>query len=119
MKKTLVLGASTNPSRYSYMAICSLLQHGFEVVALGNKIGSVKGIDIQTKSEFFADIDTVTLYLSPTNQVPYYQYIINLKPSRVVFNPGAENAEFEQMLQLEGIETLQACTLVMLSTHQY
>lgn len=65
------------------------------------------------------DIDTVTLYLNPANQVPYYDYIISLKPKRIIFNPGTENDELESLANKNGIQTMEACTLVLLSTSQY
>lgn len=118
-KKTLVLGASTNPSRYSYIAINRLTSYGHSVVAIGQKEGEVSGVKIQTKQIPFTNIDTVTLYLNPQRQKEYYNYILSLSPKRVVFNPGTENPEFYQLLKLNNIETDPACTLVMLATNQY
>ena len=117
--KTLVLGASENPERYSNKAILNLLSKGKEVVAMGKKAGSVRGVEIHTRSVKTDDIDTVTLYLNPLHQKPYYDYIISLKPRRIIFNPGAENEELEQLAAKEGIAILEACTLVMLNTGQY
>lgn len=118
-KKTLVLGASDNPARYSYLAINRLLGHGHPVVAIGRKTGKVQDVDIITEHPEMDDIDTVTLYLNPTNQIPYYDYILSLKPKRVIFNPGTENDELERKLVQKGINTQEACTLVLLSTGQY
>ena len=118
-KKTLVLGASENPSRYSYLAIKRLLAHGHEVVAIGNKKGKVDDVEILTGQMPMTDIHTITLYLNPTNQKPYYDYISSLKPKRIIFNPGTENEELERRLAQTGTNTLEACTLVMLSTGQY
>lgn len=119
MKKTLVLGASLNPSRYSNMAINRLVNHGHTVEAVGLKKGMVAGVDIATEKEDFENIDTVTLYLNPTRQEEYYDYIISLKPKRVIFNPGTENPEFYEILRKNHIETEVACTLVLLGTNQY
>ena len=118
-KKTLVLGASSNPARYSYLAINRLLSHGYPVVAIGNRAGKVQDVDIITDHPAMDDIDTITLYLNPTNQIPYYDYILSLKPKRVIFNPGTENDELERKLVQKGVHTQEACTLVMLSTGQY
>src|SRR5688572_29058502 len=115
MKKTLVIGASLNPARYSYIALQRLAARGIETVAIGLKPGNVAEIEISTEKLPFEDIDTVSLYLNPKNQQEYYQYIIGLKPRRVLFNPGTENPEFYQMLETNGIEVEQACTLVLLS----
>lgn len=118
-KKTLVIGASTNPSRYSFLAINRLVENEHPVVAVGLKEGSVSGVEISTDKPQFENIDTVTLYLNSKNQVGYYDYIINLKPKRVVFNPGTENPEFYTILQKNNIEVEVACTLVLLGTNQY
>ena len=117
--KTLVLGASENPDRYSNKAILKLLSKGKEVVAIGKIKGNVNGVEINTQQVPSDDIDTVTLYLNPLHQKPYYDYIVSLKPRRIIFNPGAENEELERIAAQNGINVLEACTLVMLSTGQY
>ncbi len=118
-KKTVVLGASTNPDRYSNIAIHRLLLHGHEVVPIGIKRGEVAGIKIINEKIQFEKIDTVTLYLNPQRQKEYYDYILSLKPKRIIFNPGAENEELENLAKANGIEANEACTLVLLSTGQY
>ncbi|MFP9112538.1 CoA-binding protein [Flavobacterium sp. RHBU_3] len=118
-KKTLVIGASTNPERYSYKAIKMLERFGHPVVAVGNREGELDGIKIEKGAAPFDGVDTVTLYLNPANQKPYYDYIIGLKPNRVIFNPGTENMELIQLLKENNIESEIACTLVLLSTHQF
>ena len=120
MKKvTLVLGASLNPDRYSNRAIHSLRQHNKEVAAVGLRNGTVADVEIYTGTPEFEHIDTVTLYLNPQRQKEYYDYIINLQPRRVIFNPGTENMELIKLLKEQQIETEVACTLVLLSTSQY
>lgn len=118
-KKTLVLGASDNPSRYSYLAVQRLRNHGHPVVAIGRKHTVVADVNVDTEKKPQEDIDTVTLYLNPFHQQEYYDYILSLKPRRIIFNPGAENEELEELAAKNGIETKEACTLVMLSTNQY
>jgi predicted CoA-binding protein len=118
-KKTLVMGASEHAHRYSYLATNSLLKRGHEVVAIGKQTGSINGVTIETEKKPFENIDTVTMYLNPKNQEQYYNYILSLEPKRVIFNPGAENEEFEKMLESKGIKTQEACTLVLLSTGQF
>lgn len=118
-KKTLVLGASENPSRYSNMAIRRLRNYGHPVVAVGNRIGAVNDVDILTGQPEQEGVDTVTLYMNPTNQKPFYDYILGLKPKRIIFNPGTENMELQYLAQEQGIETDEACTLVMLNIGQY
>lgn len=118
-KKTLVLGASDNPSRYSYLAMKKLMAYGHEVVGIGKKPGKVGDVEIGTEQLPMDDIHTVTLYLNPTNQKPYYDYIKSLKPKRIIFNPGTENEELERKMAQIGTNTMEACTLVMLSTGQY
>lgn len=119
MNKTLVLGASANERRYSNMAIQRLVSHHIPTVAIGLKEASVAGIPIDTGKPYYTDIDTVTLYLNPKRQSDYYEYIIGLKPKRVIFNPGTENLEFYAYLKECNIEVVPACTLVMLATNQY
>lgn len=117
--KTLILGASTNPERYAYKATWSLVKQGHEVVLLGIKVGEVAGIEILTGKPSLANIDTVTVYVGAKNQVDWVDYILDLKPRRVIFNPGAENPEFAQILENKGIEVVEGCTLVMLSVGIY
>lgn len=118
-KKTLVLGASDNPSRYSYLAIQRLRGHGYPVVAVGRKNTQVGDVMVGKEKKAFDNIDTVTLYLNPANQREYYDYILSLHPKRIIFNPGAENDELAQLAKDKGIQPIEACTLVMLSTNQY
>ncbi|GAA0872048.1 CoA-binding protein [Gangjinia marincola] len=120
--RTLVIGASLNPTRYSHIAIKRLVKHGQNVDALGLKEGVVAGIPIKTDTKAFTEfnhIDTVTLYLNPKRQQDYYDFIISLKPRRVIFNPGTENPIFYDMLGKNGIAVEAACTLVLLSMDQY
>ena len=119
MKKTLVIGASTNPDRYAYKAIQSLLSKGHEVLAEGLRSGNVDGVEISTTKIKYADIDTVTLYVGPQNQSAWCEYILALKPNRVIFNPGTESSEFESLLEQNGVEVVEACTLVMLYIGNY
>ena len=119
MKKTLVLGASDNPGRYSYRAVHLLQKHGHEVVPVGIRQGEVGGLQIHTDRPQAAGIDTVTLYVSPQHQAAWYDYILDLKPKRILFNPGTENMELERMAHQRGIQTEEACTLVLLSIGQY
>lgn len=119
MKKTVVIGASENPERYSNKAIRSLLQHQHPIIAIGNKVGTVEGVAISKELITASDVDTVTLYINPTLQAAYTDYILSLKPKRVVFNPGTENSALAQLLKAHQIEPVAACTLVLLATGQY
>ena len=114
-KKTVIIGASDNPERYAYLAAISLLKHQHEIILLGKRSGIINGIEINKERPPINNVDTVTLYINPTHQPQWYNYIIELKPARVIFNPGAENPEFENLLKENNIEALEACTLVMLS----
>lgn len=118
-KKTLVLGASGNPQRYSYLAINRLRGHGHPVVAIGRKPVAVGDVNIDTEKKAFTGVDTVTLYLNSHIQKEYYDYILSLHPKRIIFNPGAENEELAALAQANSIQPLEACTLVLLSTGQY
>jgi predicted CoA-binding protein len=119
MKKTVVLGASDNPERYSFLAVEKLRRYGHPVVAIGKKAGKVADTDIITGRPDEKEVDTVTLYLNPVLQKQYYDYILSLKPQRIIFNPGTENPELEKLAAGNGIEPMEACTLVLLGTGQY
>ena len=118
-KKTLVIGASVNPGRYSYLAVQRLRNHGHPVFAIGRKNAMLADVNIETEKLPFSDIDTVTLYINPEHQKEYYDYILSLKPQRIIFNPGAENDELASLARAHNIQVLEACTLVMLATNQY
>ena len=118
-KKTLVLGASANPSRYSYLALNSLQAKGHDVIAIGKRPGKVGNVEIETAQRNIEDLDTVTLYLNADHQKQYYDYIFSLHPKRIIFNPGAENDELASLVRQHEILPQDACTLVLLSTGQY
>lgn len=119
MGKTVVIGASENTDRYSNRAVRSLVQHNEPVVAVGLREGKIGDIEILTGCPKLEDVETVTLYVGPQNQSSWYDYILSLKPKRVIFNPGTENPELEKLCADAGIETVEACTLVMLSVGTY
>lgn len=121
MSKTAIIGATTNTGRYAYIAAQMLTDHGHEIVPVGIKKGEVFGkkiVDLRQKPHI-DDIHTITLYIGPQNQPEWYNYLLSLKPKRIIFNPGTENPEFEAKAQKEGIETIEACTLVMLRVGNY
>ena len=117
--KTLVIGASLNEDKYSNMAVKLLTEYHHEVVAFGIKSGVISKVFIDTELKDYKDIDTITMYVNPERQKDFYNYIINLKPRRVIFNPGTENKEFQELLKNEGILFEEACTLVLLRTNQF
>ena len=119
--KTVIIGASPNPSRYAFLAAQFLKGKKHEFVPVGIKKGEVQGqpiLQITDKPEI-KDVDTVTMYVGPQRQVPWYDYILSLKPRRIIFNPGSENPEFEKLAESKGVEVIEACTLVMLRTNQF
>ncbi|MDX8338489.1 CoA-binding protein [Draconibacterium sp. IB214405] len=118
-KRTLVIGASENPARYSNKAIHALRRNNHDVVALAKRNGLVDDVAIQTAFPGDEDIHTVTLYVGPQHQPEYYADIIQMKPQRVIFNPGTENPEFADKLEASGIQAEEACTLVLLSIGNY
>jgi len=120
-KKTVIIGATPNPSRYAYFAADRLSNAGHEFVPVGVKKGEVFGEEIQDirKSPEVKDVDTITLYLGARHQPEYYDYLLSLNPKRIIFNPGTENPELSKMAQEKGIETENACTLVMLGSGIY
>lgn len=121
MKKTVIIGASSNPSRYAYIAARFLMEYNHEIVPVGNTNGSVFGREILDifKRPAIKDVHTVTMYICPRHQPEHYDYILGLKPKRIIFNPGAENDEFIKRAEEQGVEVLEACTLVMLRSLQY
>jgi predicted CoA-binding protein len=121
VKKTVIIGATTDRSRYAYLAASMLSNYNHEIVPVGIKKGEVFGapiLNIFDKPEI-KDVDTITLYIGPQRQPQWYDYLLSLKPKRIIFNPGTENDTFEQLAEEQGIETVQGCTLVMLRSHQY
>lgn len=120
-KKTVIIGATTNPARYAYFAADRLTNSGHEIVPVGIKKGELFGeeiLDIR-ESPKVEDVDTVTLYLGPKHQPEYYNYLLGLNPNRIIFNPGTENDELVKLANEKGIETENACTLVMLGSGVY
>jgi uncharacterized protein len=121
MKRTVIVGATSNPARYAFLAAEDLTSHDHEIIPLSIKKGDVLGVPILNLRERppVADVDTITLYIGPQHQAEWYDYLIGLKPKRIIFNPGTENPEFKTKAQQAGIQALEACTLVMLRTGQY
>ena len=114
MKKTVVIGASPNPARFSHLATINLLNSGYEVIPLGVRSGDIAGHEIVTIRPTLFDVHTVTMYLTATRQQEWYDYIIGLQPIRIIFNPGAENPELEKAASSAGIECVDDCTLIKL-----
>jgi predicted CoA-binding protein len=120
-KRTVVLGATTNPSRYAYLAANRIKESGHELIPIGIRRGEVAGEPILDLREFpkVEDVDTITIYIGPANLKEWEEYAISLKPRRIIFNPGAENISLTEKAQKSGIETINACTLVMLSANLF
>ena len=119
MKKTLVFGASLKPNHYSNMAIRRLAEKGIETVGYGLVGGTVNGVQVTSNLEEIKSAHTLSLYMNPGRQQPFYEFFLRLHPKRVIFNPGTENPDLRARLESSGIETLEACTLVMLATDTY
>lgn len=121
MKKTVIVGATPNTSRYAYMAAERLTEHEHEIVPVGIKKGQVFGKDILPIRELpeIADVHTITMYIGARHQQEYYEYLLALNPKRIIFNPGTENQEFMSMAEEKGIEVVPGCTLVMLGVGNY
>ncbi|MBL7885029.1 MAG: CoA-binding protein [Bacteroidia bacterium] len=118
-KKTLVIGASDNPERYSYKATLALKNKNHEVIPIGIRAGKINDLSIITDKPIIENVDTITLYVGPQNQESWKEYIFTIHPKRVIFNPGTENLSFQAELNAKNIETIEACTLVMLSIGNY
>ena len=120
MKKTVVLGASENPVRFSHKAVKSLLRNNVEVVPVGFRKGYIADVEILTGKPMIDDVDTVSLYIGSSRQTDYYDYIISLRPRRVIFNPGTINPDFMARLEnKEGIHAVSECMLVLLNEGNY
>ena len=107
LKKTIVIGASPKPERYSYKAVTLLNRYKQPVIALGIRKGNINGIEIIMGRPHVENIHTVTLYIGPDRQIDYYDYILSLKPKRIIFNPGTENPELIELAQENNIEKLE------------
>ena len=120
-KKTAILGASTNPNRYAFLAAERLKASDNAFVPIGIKKGTVLGEEILDLRECpqVEGIDTVTMYIGSKNQHEWEDYVLSLNPRRIIFNPGTENPSLKEKAELMGIETIAACTLVMLSVGAY
>jgi predicted CoA-binding protein len=118
-KPTVILGASNNPERYAYKATKMLIEYGHTVYPVGVREGKINGIDIIVQKQVFENIDTVTLYVGPANQPSWYDYILSLKPKRIIFNPGTENPDLVKLASEKNIECTEACTLVLLTINNY
>ncbi|HYI77099.1 MAG TPA: CoA-binding protein [Chryseolinea sp.] len=121
MKKTVVVGATPNQSRYAYLAATMLAEYNHDTVLLGIQKGEINGNKILNIREkpILENVDTITLYIGPQRQPEWYDYLLSLKPKRIIFNPGTENEEFQNRAEQQGVEVLEACTLVMLRSRQY
>ncbi|HXH99416.1 MAG TPA: CoA-binding protein [Sphingobacteriaceae bacterium] len=119
MKKTLILGATPDSTRYANLAANRLVRYGHPIVNIGLKTGEAAGVPIEKPKDIYTDIDTITMYVGTRNQESYYDYILSTNPQRIIFNPGTENYQLEALAEEKGIECVQGCTLVMLSTGQF
>jgi len=119
IKKTLVLGASPNQKRYSYMAIHKLLKHHHPVIPMGIKKAAVAELKIVNDRPNYTDIHTISMYIGPRHQADYHNYLISLKPNRIIFNPGTENDVFKELCKEHNIQAIEHCTLIMLNEGTY
>lgn len=119
-EKVVVIGASNNPERYSHRALLLLRKHGHAVVPVHPKLAEIEGIPVVADVGLISGpVDTVTMYVGPAISSGLQDKLVALKPGRVIFNPGAENASLAQALQKAGIACEEACTLVLLNTGQF
>ncbi len=118
-KKTLVIGASPNPMRYGHKAVKRLVSHGIEVIAIGKREAEIAGVKVVKGKPAIENLHTVTLYLNPDNQEEYLDYILELNPRRIIFNPGTYNPRLVDLAEEAGIEVVEDCTLLMLGGHSY
>jgi hypothetical protein len=119
MKKVMVLGATPKKTRFAFTCVKSLLRYGYEVIPIGAREGAINGMEIITDKPSTKDLHTVTIYLNPSRQEEYYDYILNQNPRRIIFNPGAENPYFKEIAEKNDIEVVEDCTLVMLNSGNF
>ena len=118
--RVAVLGASTKDDRYSFKAVKMLAEHDHIPIPVHPKGHVVNGITaVKSLDDITEPVDTLTLYVNSKISSLAQESILKLKPRRVIFNPGAENRELAKALNEAGIETIEACTLVMLTTDQF
>ena len=119
-KTTVLLGASPKPDRFAYKAVRSLQRRNIPVIALGRKDADLDGIKIRKGMPGdIGPVHTVTLYLNPKNQEEYYDYIISLQPSRIIFNPGTWNPDLAELARSHNIEVVRDCMLIMLNSSKF
>lgn len=118
-KKTLVLGVSPNPLKYSHKAVKRLIENGIEVHAVGKYGTTVDNLEVKNEPYPIEGIHTIALYLNAQNQKEYYDYILSLKPQRIIFNPGTYNDELIKLASENGIKVVEDCVLVMLRAGDY
>ncbi|CAH0999996.1 hypothetical protein LEM8419_01207 [Neolewinella maritima] len=116
---TLILGATTNPTRYASLAAERLVSRGHRIIPVGIKQGKVQGAEILNGLPDVPEVDTVTLYVGPVHQPQYYDWLLRVAPRRIIFNPGTENAELMKLARENDIEVVAGCTLVMLAGGTY
>ena len=119
MRKVVVLGASLKVYRYSFQAVHRLIQEGFEVYPVGVRKGKIGNREIITDPKYIAGVETVLLYLNASNQIKYYDFIFDLNPQRLIFNPGSENAELAHLAVLRGIQVINECALVLMDLEEF
>ncbi|MDG0817580.1 CoA-binding protein [Bdellovibrio svalbardensis] len=118
-EKVAILGASNKPDRYAYKALKMLQEYGHTPLPVNPAFDEIEGVKVAKSLDELSDIDTVTLYMNPHRLEEQVDRLIRLKPKRVIFNPGTESKEIEQKLKAAGIQTTEACTLVLLRTNQF
>lgn len=115
-----VLGASPKPARYANQCIRLLKQHGYRITPVHPRFERIEDLAVLSSLEAIADpVDTLTLYVGPKLLEPQTETIVELRPRRVIFNPGTESRLVQSRLDQAGIPWLEACTLVMVKTDQF
>lgn len=116
----VVLGASPKPERYSNKAVELLLECGYDVIPVNPSGVEIHGIaSKKTLDDIKEPVHTLSMYVNPGLSIKLKESIVALKPERIIFNPGTENPELEKICRENGIEIVEACTLVMLKTNQF
>jgi len=117
----VVLGASTNPERYSFQAVQRLAARGYRVIPVHPKYSEVAGVPVTASLSAIQSrpVDTITVYVRPEISSGLADVFFSTTPRRVIFNPGSENPELANRLRQTGIQVEISCTLVLLATGQF
>lgn len=116
MPSVAVVGASTNPDRYSHQAVVRFAARGYTVWPVHPSglavAGHVCSRDLATLP---GRPDVVTMYVNPQLGAGMAAAIAALQPRLVILNPGADGESVAGALRALGVRVQEACSLVLLA----